>query len=212
MTKNAIFGQNCVILGQKILIFTGESKSFGTHFTEKPPKHLVCIVFWSAWDKMGQKCQYLAQSDQECRFLAKFGCFWAKNPYYFRRKQKFWYQCKGKTTYAPCLHHFLAGHGTKWAKNANIWPKSQYWVKFGRFGPKIPIFVRVSKSFGTNITKKRLGYLSALSFSRHGIEWAKKAKVWPKVPSFGQIGRFWAENPFLGGWSKTFGTLISGVQ
>ena len=30
-TENAIFGQKCVVLGQKILIFTGESKSFGTH-------------------------------------------------------------------------------------------------------------------------------------------------------------------------------------
>ena len=27
----------------------------GTHLTEKPPRHLVHIVFWSAWDEMGQK-------------------------------------------------------------------------------------------------------------------------------------------------------------
>ena len=38
MTKNAKFGQNLVVFGQKILVFTGESKSFGTHMTEK--KHL----------------------------------------------------------------------------------------------------------------------------------------------------------------------------
>ena len=29
------------------LIFTGESKNFGTHITAKPPRHLVSIVFWS---------------------------------------------------------------------------------------------------------------------------------------------------------------------
>ena len=34
MTKNANFGQNLVAFGQKIVGFTGESKSFGTHTTE----------------------------------------------------------------------------------------------------------------------------------------------------------------------------------
>ena len=34
-------------LGPKILIFIGRSKSFGTHVTEKPPRHFVRIVFWS---------------------------------------------------------------------------------------------------------------------------------------------------------------------
>ena len=41
MNKNANFGPNLVVFGQKILIFTGESKSFGTHITEKTPRHLV---------------------------------------------------------------------------------------------------------------------------------------------------------------------------
>ena len=35
MTKNANFGPDLVVLGQIILFFTGESKSFGTHITEK---------------------------------------------------------------------------------------------------------------------------------------------------------------------------------
>ena len=39
----------------KILIFTGESKSFGTHITEKPPRHLVRIVFWSGIGRNRQK-------------------------------------------------------------------------------------------------------------------------------------------------------------
>ena len=51
MTKNANSRQNCAVLGQKKLIFTVESESFGTHITKKPPEHIVCIVFWSG---MGQ--------------------------------------------------------------------------------------------------------------------------------------------------------------
>ena len=50
------FWANLAVSGHKILIFTGKSKRFGTNITEKPPKHLVCIVFWSVWDQMGQKC------------------------------------------------------------------------------------------------------------------------------------------------------------
>ena len=43
----AILWQHFAILGQKILTFTGECKSFGTYITEKPPRHLVCIIFWA---------------------------------------------------------------------------------------------------------------------------------------------------------------------
>ena len=39
INKNANFGQ-------KILIFPGEIKSFVTHITENPPRHLVQIGFW----------------------------------------------------------------------------------------------------------------------------------------------------------------------
>ena len=42
--------------------------------------HLVRIIFCRAWDKMGQKSQYMAQNDQKCILWAKFGRFWAKNP------------------------------------------------------------------------------------------------------------------------------------
>ena len=47
MTKNANFGQNLVVFGQKNPFFTGEIKSFVTHITENPPRHLVHIGFWS---------------------------------------------------------------------------------------------------------------------------------------------------------------------
>ena len=55
MTKNAHFGPNLAVIGPNILIPTGGSKSFGTHVTEKPPRHLVCIIFGRS------QCQYLAQ-------------------------------------------------------------------------------------------------------------------------------------------------------
>ena len=47
MERNANFGLNLVVFGQKILFFTEEIKSFVTHITENPPRHLVHIVFWS---------------------------------------------------------------------------------------------------------------------------------------------------------------------
>ena len=37
--------------------FTGEIKSFVTHITENPPRHLVRIVFWSG---IGQNVQKMA--------------------------------------------------------------------------------------------------------------------------------------------------------
>ena len=55
--RNANFGPNLVILGQKILSFTGEIKSFGTHIRENPPRHLVHIDFWSG---IGQNVQKMA--------------------------------------------------------------------------------------------------------------------------------------------------------
>ena len=52
-----ILGQIWSFLGKKILFFTGEIKSFVTHITENPPKHLVHIVFWSG---IGQNVQKMA--------------------------------------------------------------------------------------------------------------------------------------------------------
>ena len=43
--KNANFEPNLVVLGHKILIFTGEIKSFVTHITDNPPRHFVHIGF-----------------------------------------------------------------------------------------------------------------------------------------------------------------------
>ena len=55
IAKNAYFGPNLAVFGPKILILMGESKSFGTHITEKPTTHLVPIVFWSGMAANGPK-------------------------------------------------------------------------------------------------------------------------------------------------------------
>ena len=57
MVRNANFKLNLVVFEQKILIFTGEIKSFVTHITENPPRHLVHIGFWSG---IGQNVQKMA--------------------------------------------------------------------------------------------------------------------------------------------------------
>ena len=67
------FGPILDVFGPKILIFMGVSKSFGTHIMEKPPKQLVCIVFWSAIRSNGPKCQYLAQKASFGPNFAVFG-------------------------------------------------------------------------------------------------------------------------------------------
>ena len=62
MTKNADFGPNLSIFGQKSLIFRGVSKSFGTNITENHLDNLSALFFGQALDQMGQKCRYLAQN------------------------------------------------------------------------------------------------------------------------------------------------------
>ena len=67
LTKNANFGPNLVVLGQKILISTGKIKSFVTHITENPPRHLVHIGFW-----LGIGLVYGTQSSQLRRWEGLF--------------------------------------------------------------------------------------------------------------------------------------------
>ena len=73
MTKNANFGPNLVVFGQKILFFTGEIKRFVTHITENHLGNLSALFFGPASDQMGQKCQYLAQNASLRPNLAVFG-------------------------------------------------------------------------------------------------------------------------------------------
>ena len=177
--------QNLVIFGQKILIFTGESKSFGTHIKGKPPTHLVRIVFWSGMGRNRQKkCQHLAQIDQKCIFWTKFVRFWPKILTFTGVSKSF-----ATTTKAPCLHYFLVVRGTKRGGNVPIWPIMTKNAYFGHIlavcGPNILIFRGVSKSFGTNITENHLDNLSALFFGQALDQMGQKCRYLAQNASFG---------------------------
>ena len=77
----------------------------------------------------------------------------------------------------------------KMGKKANICPKLTKNAYFGPilavFGPKILIFMGVSKSFGTNITENHLDNLSALFFGQ-------------ALDQMGQKCRYLAKNVRLG--------------
>ena len=65
--------------------------------------------------------------------------------------------------------------------------KCQFWVKFGRFWPKIQYFTGVSKNFGTQITEETPRQLVPIVF------WSGMRPNGPKIPIFGQKCQFWAK-------------------
>ena len=125
--KKAYFGQNLAVFGPKFLIFTGESKIFCTHITQKPARHLLRIIFGRAWDQMDQKGQYSAQNDQECIIWAKFGHFCTKYLNFNGRKQKF------------------GTHITE--KSPSHLVRIVFWSVKESSGPKMPIFGQKCQCF-----------------------------------------------------------------
>ena len=73
--KKANFGPNWVVFGQKIFFFTGEIKSFVTHITENPPRHLVRIGFWSGMGRNGQKMAIFGPKWPKMHILDQFRPF-----------------------------------------------------------------------------------------------------------------------------------------
>ena len=59
--------------------FTGEIKSFVTHITENPPRHLVCIDFWSGMRRNGQKMPIFGLKWPKMQFLDEFRLFLGQN-------------------------------------------------------------------------------------------------------------------------------------
>merc|ERR1712203_1063825 len=101
-------------------------------------------------------------------------------------------------------HWFLVGHWTKCAKNGNIWLKMTKYAYFGPnlavFGPKILIFMGVSKSFGTNITENHKDNLFALFFGQALDQMGQKMPIFgTKCQFWAKFGRFWAQNPIFWG-------------
>ena len=73
MTKKAYFEPNLAIFRPKILILMGGSKRFSTHVTEKPPRHLVLIVFWWGIGSNGPKMPIFGQKASFGSNLAVYG-------------------------------------------------------------------------------------------------------------------------------------------
>ena len=94
---------------------------------------------------------------------------------------------------------FLVGHWIKRAKMQIFGPKKPILGQFVVYGPKILIFMGVSKSFGTHITKKPLMQLVCIVFLvGNWIKWANNAHIWPKMPVLGPIRPVWGQKPIFG--------------
>ena len=107
----------------------GGSKSFGTLVTETYLDSLFALFFGQAWDQVDQKGQYLAKN-------AKFGRFGAKNPNFSGTSKSFGTHIT-EHHLGTLIALFFDGHGTKWTKNANIWPKmsilGQIWLLLAKY-------------------------------------------------------------------------------
>ena len=105
------------------------------------------------------------------------------------------------------MHCFLVGHITKGIRKANIWPKM---TKNAYFGPNLPVFwakilfflAREQKFWYANIRK----IIAPI--------WTRKTNIRPTMTKmvilWPNLALFWPKIHFLGGGSKTFGTLRSG--
>ena len=80
MDKNANFGLNLVVFGQKSFFLLEKSKVLLLTYRKTHLGTLFKFVFGRALDKMCKKWQYLAKNDQKCIFWTNFGRFWAKYP------------------------------------------------------------------------------------------------------------------------------------
>ena len=105
------------------------------------------MIFWPG---IGQNANVWPKMNKNATIGPNLAVFGPKILILLGGNKSFGTHVKEKGTLIAC---FLVGHSTKWAKNANIWPKKpilgQIWPFFG---PKILIFIGVSKSFGTMIT------------------------------------------------------------
>ena len=89
-------------------------------------------------------------------------------------------------------------------KNADFGPN------LAVFGPKILIFMGVSKSFGTNITENHLHNLSALFFGRALDQMGQKCQYLAKKANFGpNLAVYWPKIQIFIGVSKNVGTSIT---
>ena len=103
--------------------------SLGTHVTKKPPRHFVCIIFWSATGPNGPKMTIFGQKSQ---FWANFGRLWAKK----LRKNHL-----GNLSSLSSMRHLFRVDIDRCSSN---WPLG---AKMCFFDPKIWIFGAKSQFF-----------------------------------------------------------------
>ena len=103
------------------------TKSFGTHITEKPPRHLVCLFFCSCMGSDGPKRPIFGQ---KCQFRSKFGLS-ARNvslPFCSFRPDTAHFQhvrcnCLKTTIGLFARVRFLSDMGSGWVAAAGLlWP------------------------------------------------------------------------------------------
>ena len=129
----------------KLLIFPVEIRIFCPKTTKFGPKLAFLVNLGQAMQAYSMPC---------CGSVGGCGAraVSRKTPIYFIYYFLNW--SHQRTLYS---HWFLVGQWTICAKYGNIWPKMPKNAYFGPilavFGPKILIFMGVSKSFGTNITE-----------------------------------------------------------
>ena len=125
--------------------------------------------------------------------LGQIWSFLGKKSFFLQEKSKVLLATKRKnhlgTLFALVFGHPWDQMGQKCqylTKNTNIGPNLVV------FGPKILIFMGVSKSFGTNITENHLDNLSALFFGQALDQMGQKcrylaqnASFWPNLAVFG---------------------------
>ena len=77
--KIPILDQIWSFWGKKIPIFTCESKSFGTHITEKHLGTLFALFFWSGMGRNGPKMPIFGPKKPKTHILDLIWPFWDKN-------------------------------------------------------------------------------------------------------------------------------------
>ena len=158
--------------------------------TDPPTGHRKACMAWPKSTKNANFGPNLVVFGQKILFLLK--------------KSKVLLPTKRKTHLGTLFTLFFGQHWTKCAKNGNIWPKMTKNADFGPnlavFGPKILIFMGVSKSFGTNITENHQDNLSALFFGQALDRIGEKCRYLAQNASFGpNLAIFGPQIQFFGG-------------
>ena len=142
LTKNANFGQNLVVLGQKILFFTSEIKSFVTHLTENPPRHLVHIVFLVGhWTKCAKNGNIWPKMTKNADFGPNLAIFGPKSLIFMGLSKSFGTNIT--ENHFGNLSALFFGHALD-----QVGQKCRYLAQNASFGPNLAVFGPQIQFFG----------------------------------------------------------------